>query len=219
MDRIKHLGNNITNTMDGYQYDVRVKAARYIDKCNSLSQEFHFSHPVTKVHINSIYNSHFTGSQLWGMDSSEIGKLESTYNKSIKLMFGLPLQTHRYFIEPLTDQPHLKKQLLRRYMTFFERIESSKKRSLKMLLKLSKTDVRTTTGRNLRYLMISLGKRSVDEIRAEDIDSLEYNPIQEDQSWRVSIVKELIDVREKECEVQGFTDEELEEIINHVCTS
>ena len=67
--------------------------------------------------------------------------------------------------------------------------------------------------------MIALGKRSVDEIRAEDIDSLEYNPIQEDQSWRVSIVKELIDVREKECEVQGFTDEELEEIINHVCTS
>ena len=81
VDRIKHLGNNITNTMDGYQYDVRVKAARYIDKCNSLSQEFHFSHPVTKVHINSIYNSHFTGSQLWGMNSSEMGKLESTYNK------------------------------------------------------------------------------------------------------------------------------------------
>ena len=64
-----------------------------------------------------------------------------------------------------------------------------------------------------------LGKRSVDDIRAEDIDSLEYNPVQEDQAWRVSLVKKLIEVREKECEVQGFTSEELEEIINHVCTS
>ena len=64
-----------------------------------------------------------------------------------------------------------------------------------------------------------LGKKSVDDIRADDIDSLEYNPIQEDHAWRVSLVKELIEVREKECEVQGFTSEELEEIINHVCTS
>ena len=89
-------------------------------------------------------------------------------------------------------------------MTFIARIESSNKRSLKMLLDLSKTDVRTTTGKHLRYLMMILGKRSVDDIRAEDIDSLEYNPIQEDQAWRVSIVKELMEVRERECEVQGF---------------
>ena len=67
-------------------------------------------------------------------------------------MFGLQLQTYRYFIEPLTDQPHLKKQLLRNYMTFIARIESSNKRSLKMLLDLSKTDVRTTTGKKLKIL-------------------------------------------------------------------
>ena len=36
-----------------------------------------------------------------------------------------------------------------------------------------------------------LGKRSVDDIRAEDIDSLEYNPVQEDQAWRVSLVKKI----------------------------
>ena len=72
VNRIKHLGNNITNTMDGYQYDTKVKAANYVAKCNTLSQEFYFAHPFTKVNINIIYNSHFTGSQLWGMNSREM---------------------------------------------------------------------------------------------------------------------------------------------------
>ena len=56
VDKIKHLGNNITNTIEGNQFDIRMKSAMYIDKCNSLSQEFYFIHPVTKVHINTIYN-------------------------------------------------------------------------------------------------------------------------------------------------------------------
>ena len=145
VDKIKHLGNNITNTMEGNQFDIRVKSAMYIDKCNSLSQEFHYTHPITKVHINTIYNSHFTGSQLWDVGSKEMEKLESACNKSTKLMFGLPLQTHRYFVEPLTELPHLRKQLFRRYLTFITEIEASKKISLKRLLNLSKTDVRTTT--------------------------------------------------------------------------
>ena len=219
VDKIKHLGNNITNTIEGNQFDIRVKSAMYIDKCNSLSQEFYFTHPVTKVHINTIYNSHFTGSQLWGVNSKEMEKLESAYNKSIKLMFGLPFQTHRYFVEHLTGLPHLRKLLFRRYLTFIAAIEASKKRSLKSLLKLAKTDVRTTTGRNLRYLMIALGKNSVETIREEDIDTMEYHTIPEDETWRINLVKEIIEVKENECEVQGFSNEELEEIVNFVCTS
>ena len=146
-------------------------------------------------------------------------KLESAYNKSIKLMFALPFQTHRYFVEPLTGLPHLRKLLLRRYATFIAAIEASKKRSLKRLLKLSKTDARTTTGRNLRYLMIALGKNLVETIREEDIDTMEYHTIPEDETWRIDLLKEIIEVKENEYEVHGFTNEELEEIVNFVCTS
>ena len=61
-------------------------------------------------------------------------KLESTYNKSIKVMFGMPWATHRYLIEPLTGQPHLRKVLIKRYLSFIERIKASKKKPLRNLL-------------------------------------------------------------------------------------
>ena len=97
---------------------MKVKNARYIDKNNSLCQELYFAHPQSKFMINSIYNSHYTGSQLWLLESSEMEKMEATYNKSIKIMYSLPWGTRRKFIEPLTGALHLRKVLVKRYMLY-----------------------------------------------------------------------------------------------------
>ena len=55
VDKIKHLGNYIANSMDGSQMDIRIKSAKYIEKNNSLCQEFYFAHPKTKGVLNNIY--------------------------------------------------------------------------------------------------------------------------------------------------------------------
>ena len=81
VDRIKHLGNSVSNVIDGGQLDMKFKTAMFIEKNNSLSQEFFFAHPDSKVVINNIYNSHFIGSQLWSFGSREMEKLESIYNR------------------------------------------------------------------------------------------------------------------------------------------
>ena len=146
VNKIKHLGNYISNTMDGNQLDVKVKAANYIDKNNSLCQEFYFAHPESKVKINNIYNGHWTGSQLWRFGSRELQKLEGTYNRSIKIMFDLPLATHRYFIEPLTGLPHVRRILASRFLKFINMIRSSDKKAVVELLDLVQSDVRTTPG-------------------------------------------------------------------------
>ena len=65
VDKIKHLGNTITNSKNRNQQDTKIKNARYIEKNNSIMQEFYFAKPETKVEVNRIYNNHFTGSQLW----------------------------------------------------------------------------------------------------------------------------------------------------------
>ena len=59
VDRIKHLGNSVSNVIDGGQLDMKVKTAMFIEKNNSLSQEFFFAYPDSKVVINNIYNSHY----------------------------------------------------------------------------------------------------------------------------------------------------------------
>ena len=93
----KHLGNTLENAVNGMKLDIKTKRASYIAKNNELIQEFHFAHPKTKCKINNIYNSHFTGSPLWNLFSKESEMFYNTWNKSIRLMFDVPLKTHRYF--------------------------------------------------------------------------------------------------------------------------
>ena len=61
VDRLKHLGNTISNVLDGNQLDIKIKAAKYIDKNNLINQEFYFANSSKKLKVNSIYNKHFTG--------------------------------------------------------------------------------------------------------------------------------------------------------------
>ena len=96
----KHLGNNITNYCDGMKQDIKIKCAAFIDKNNELNQEFALAHPLTKVKMNNIFNLDFTGSPLWDSFSREAIMLENTWNTAVRIMFGIPLSTHRYFIEP-----------------------------------------------------------------------------------------------------------------------
>ena len=217
VNKIKHLGNYISNTMDGNQLDVKVKAANYIDKNNSLCQEFYFAHPESKVKVNNIYNGHWTGSQLWRFGSRELQKLEGTYNRSIKIMFDLPLATHRYFIEPLTGLPHVRRILASRFLKFIKMIRSSDKKAVVELLDLVQSDVRTTTGHNLRSIMLEAGRHHIGELVAGNVD-IKYHEVSEDEAWRVDFLKEIVEIKHGELEASGFTTEELLEIEEFLCT-
>ena len=91
-------------------------------------------------------------------------ELESMYNKSIKIMFDLPWATHRYYMEPLTGQEHVRKTLVKRYLSFIQKILGSKKSALVSLLNLVKNDTRTTTGSNLRWIMLEASKVNIEEV-------------------------------------------------------
>ena len=154
MDNLKHLGSMVSNQIDGGQLDMKHKMAKYIDRNCSLNQEFNFIHPSTKLKVNSIYNCHFSGSQIWDLFSNGATKFESVYNRSVKIMADLPLATHRNLIEGITETRHLKIKLLRDYLGFIGRIRKSSKPVLKQLYHLAKSDVRTTTGSNLRNILL-----------------------------------------------------------------
>ena len=60
----KHLGCKTGDKICGLNDDLMEKRATYTNKVNELTQEFYFAHPLTKVTINNIFNSHFYGSAL-----------------------------------------------------------------------------------------------------------------------------------------------------------
>ena len=217
VNQLKHLGNHISNNMDGNQLDMKIKNAKYIDKNNTLCQELHFAHPKNKVQLNSIFNSHYTGSQLWKLDSREFEKTKATYNRSIKIMNDLPLATHRFLIEPISGLPHMSRTLVRRYMSFIDQIKNSKKLALRQLLEIAQSDVRTTTGANLRFIMLLTEKNKIDDLKAGNVD-FAYHTVKEADKWKIDFVKELIDVKNDDLNVAGMYNDELEEILEYLCT-
>ena len=58
VDKLKHIGNMVTNKIDGRQLDIIQKRAKYIDKNNTILQELSFAHPTAKIKLNNIYNCH-----------------------------------------------------------------------------------------------------------------------------------------------------------------
>ena len=128
MSSFKHLGNNISNQNCFTNQDIIVKRAVYINKCIELNQEFYFADPFTKLKICEIYNGHYTGSPLWDLFGSEAVHLESSYNRNVKIVFDLPLATHRNLIEPVTRRRHLR---IIRFKSFIEQLKKLAKLILK----------------------------------------------------------------------------------------
>ena len=106
--KCKHLGINVENKIDGCEHDMRIKKAQYTGKNIELNQEFYFVHPSTKIKVNNIYNSHYYGSPLWNLFGPGALGIESSYNRSVKVMLDLPYATHRSLIQPLTGETHVK---------------------------------------------------------------------------------------------------------------
>ena len=127
-------------------------------------QEFSFAHPDSILRMNQIYNTHFTGSPLWDLFSDAAVKLENTWNRSIRLMMDIPIETHRRLIQPLSGFLHIRKLLVKRFLKFVAQIGKSTKIVLRSLMLTIKNEVRATTGSNLRKILLQTDKVDLDRL-------------------------------------------------------
>ena len=103
-------------------------------------------------------------------------------------------------------------------MSFIENIKKSKKVALRELLEVAQRDVRTTTGANMRFIMLLTGQNRVEDLKAGNAD-FDYHTVSEANRWKIDFIRELIDVRDDELTVDGMDQEELEEILEYLCIS
>ena len=214
----KHLGCKVTDEGGSLKKDLMEKRAVYINKVNELTQEFYYAHPSTKVRINNIFNTHFFGSCLWDLFGSEATRLEKSWNVSQRIMLGLPRQSHRYFVEPLSGTKHIRFSLLERYIKFVKNVESSNNNALNRALLMIKEDCRSITGRNLRHIMKMSGKTNVNELEIGCTKGLLYNPIPDGEAWRVAFAEELLEMRNGTLGDVNLTRKEIDEILIEVTT-
>ena len=153
------------------------------------------------------------------MFSKGAEKFYGTYNRSVKVMADLPLATHRYLIEPVSGQQHMSTTLMRNFLNFISKIKQSQKPVLRQLYSVVKDDVRTTTGSNLRNILLLTSLSSVDDLKPSIVDQIMYQVISDRDKWRVPLIQEAIDMKNGVVNLpDGWTFDELEEIIDFACT-
>ena len=213
-----HLGNTIVTDMEIRKQDVKNKRAAFINKTNNILQEFHFAYPKSRAKMIQVYNNHFYGSVLWNLGSKEVNRLEKSWNVAIRRVFNLPRESHCYLIEGVSDDPHVRTVLTRRFLSFIQSIRSSKKTALREVLRLVEYDTRSVTGRNLRNILLKTNQDDVRNLKPSDYRA-KYRDIPENEEYTVGLIKEIVEIKNQQLEVDGFNDDELDYILHHVCVS
>ena len=82
-----------------------------------------------------------------------------------------------------------------------------------------KNDTRSTTGSNLRNILLLTDKDNINELTKDDVSTLKYQKVNENNAWKIKMIKEITDVKFNKLYVENFTKDELEEILSFLCTS
>ena len=153
--------------------------------------------PSVMLRLVNTYITSFYGSPLWDLNSESSNKLWSTWNKTINSIFKLPFGTHRYILNELSTLPHLKTMLEKRFINFQKSLRACNKPQIKHLQSIQAVDNRSPYGRNCL-----------------NINSDDYFPVPQEQTWRIPIVRDLLN-----CHISGFSDGEIQELLEYVCTT
>ena len=159
----------------------------------------------------------FTGAPLFDLFSREAEMLENSYNRSIREMFFLPRETHRAYLEPISENRHLKSILIKRFLNFIEQIKKTKKTIPRRILKIIKYDVSSVTGSNLRNIMLVVGKNTIDDLNPTDAGVIQYAPLNDEDEAIVVLLKELIEVKHGDYVIEEFDKTEIDDIIRTIC--
>ena len=214
----KHLGSKVTDVSGALSKDLMEKRATYINKVNELNQEFSYAHPTTKVKINNVFNSYFYGSTLWNLFGNEFERLEKSWNVSQRIILGLPRNSHRFFIEPLSGTKHIMFSLFKRYLAFVDSIERSTKSVLKNVMEAVKRNCLSSTGNNLRHLMRLVGRARIDDMKSNDIDHLTYNTIPVGEEWKIETAADVIELKNGNTTKDIFSRDEINDLLVSVVT-
>ena len=116
-------------------------------------------------------------------------------------------------------QQHMSITVIRNFLSFINKIKQSAKPVLRQLFNIVKNDVRTTTGSNLRNILLKTSLSSVDDLHPGIVQQIKYEEIREMDKWRIPIIQEAIDIKcGKVNPPDGWTEDELDEIFNFACT-
>jgi hypothetical protein len=200
---VKHLGNYIQSDLMDTK-ELANKRNSMVTKANSLIANFKFVSHEVKLTLFKAPCCTFYGLQAWNLSakSKALNDLEVAWRKSARAVFSLPYRTRSHLIPLLLGQDSLQTQLCNRFQTMIKSCEKSDNTYLQFLIGYSSQDtVQGHFGKNISCI----------KTRPESI-------INDDHEVQVSLVRELLDIKDGRSSVNFITQMEARDLLNFACT-
>ena len=87
-----------------------------------------------------------------------------------------------------------------------------------MLAKMYERDLRTVYGNNLKKIS-NICDIDIDKLSPQIVKNhVRYRNLPENEAWRIPILTEMLFARENRLEIEGLSTNDINDIINYVCT-
>ena len=158
-----HLGH-LFNKDQSPHHDIMKKRAGFIGKLHAFSQEFPKIDPLVHTKLVLIYLANFYGSNLWDLYDDMTDRLFKAWNIMVRRTFNIPRNTHKYLIEAISHNSHLKIKLVKKFLNFSLTLSKCDKPHIKYLQNIQKIEFRSVFGRNYQNICSEAGVSSIEEV-------------------------------------------------------
>ena len=206
-DHVNHLGTTLSSKCTTSK-DTMEKRAQFIQTCYNLNQEFSFASFETRLKMLRLYNTAFYGSNNWNFSSEQVLKFGKTWNVNMRILFDLPYDTHCWIVEDVSDGQHFRQMIFSRFLKYLKSIAKNRRPALRCLYNVVRNDVRSTTGKNIRTILLETqtDPRSLDTYALKG-----WRVYPQHDDWTVSLLRNLLEVRSNNWEV--VYDDETGEVV------
>ena len=109
--------------------------------------------------------------------------------------------------------------LASRFVKFHNALLVSKKPVLRILSNFYKDDLRSIYGTNLTKIASTCSLLIADLNPIIVKQKMVYSQVPKNEAWRIPIIKELLSVRANKSDLNGFTSNEIDNMLVDLCTS
>ena len=216
-----HLGHELhqSGNMD---YDTRIKRAQYITKSLDTREMFSFASPIEVLKTLKVYTGSFYGSNLWELGGQMASQVYSAWGTNVRLAWSVPRATRGYIAQQVLS-PEItsaRVDILSKYVGFFRGLRASPSPEVSFMAYFTARDLRTVTGRNLRFVRDESGLDPWTEspARVKKVLAEIRDDVPTGDEWRLPYLGKLLEQKQR-AHYGGFTaeTERLSGLIDSLC--
>jgi hypothetical protein len=214
-----HLGHEFHE--DGtMSMDARMKRGSFIGRSLEVREAFAFAAPTQVLGAVKLFASDLYGGMLWRLDDEPALQVTRCWHTCVKDVWGVSRATHTATVRWLSS-PHtsLREDLLARWAKYFQSCLRSASLEVSTIARIAAGDLRTTTGAN-NQIICDLGLDPSSATPAEvRLKVRESQPEEsEEQMAKLGLLLELLERRGEVYTQGGEQEDEINQIIDFLCT-